>query len=145
MPSRCTNDNNVSTRCYGNRENSNLVRYSPKKLHVHLFTSKLCQEEASESAMKLNDITVATSSEVTIGEPQLPRQRRRSARYDTESSPQVHSTVKAHYPAIYYEACDLLSGELERRLPRTNALWRVLRSMWLARLGICNSVVYATP
>ena len=29
--------------------------------------------------------------------------------------------------------------------PCTNALWRVLRSMWLARLGVVgNSVVFAT-
>ena len=61
------------------------------------------------------DKTVATSKELNIGEPDLPRQRRRPARYYSESFLHVHCSVKAHYHAIYYEACDLLSGELERR------------------------------
>ena len=30
----------------------------------------------------------------------------------------MHSTVKAYYRSLYYEACDLLSIELERRFEK---------------------------
>ena len=36
-------------------------------------------------------------------------------RHDTGSKPHHFSSVKEYYRKIYYEACDLLSGELQHR------------------------------
>lgn len=57
-----------------------------------------------------------------IGEPRLPRQRKRPARYEDGSLPHIHSSVQDHYRSVYYEALDLLSGELERRFENQHVL-----------------------
>lgn len=59
--------------------------------------------------------SVKTAKELNIGEPKLQRQRRRPQRYEDGSSPHSHSSVEDYYRSIYYEACDLLSGELQNR------------------------------
>lgn len=59
--------------------------------------------------------SVKIAKDLKIGEPVLQRQRRRPQRYEDGSLPHSHPTIEDHYRSIYYEACDLLSGELERR------------------------------
>ena len=59
--------------------------------------------------------TVKLSDELNIGAPELPSQRRRTARYESGSSAHVYMTAKSYFRHLYYEACDLLTGELERR------------------------------
>ena len=59
--------------------------------------------------------SICVAKKLDIGEPMLQRQRRRPPRYEDGSTPHVHSSVEDYYRSIYYEACDLLLGELERR------------------------------
>ena len=55
------------------------------------------------------------AEEKGIEQPWLPRNRRRPQRHDTGSEPHHFSSVKEYYRKMYYEACDLLSGELQHR------------------------------
>ena len=55
------------------------------------------------------------AEEKGIEQPLLPRNRRRPQRHDTGSEPHHFSSVKEYYQKMYYEACDLLSGELQHR------------------------------
>ena len=59
--------------------------------------------------------TTELADKYTIGEPVLPRYRRRPARYDSGSEPHQYPTPKAYYRHLYYEACDLISNELTDR------------------------------
>ena len=56
--------------------------------------------------------TTELADKYTIGEPVLPRYRRRPARHDSGSEPHQYPTPKADYRHLYYEACDLISNEL---------------------------------
>lgn len=47
--------------------------------------------------------------------PVLPRKRRMPQRYSSGSEPFDPSCAKQHYRKIYFEACDLLLGELQNR------------------------------
>ena len=68
------------------------------------------EEEFSQFYQK----NVSIAKKLDIGEPMLQRQRRRPPRYEDGCSPH-NSSVQDYYHSIYYEACDLLLGELERR------------------------------
>lgn len=57
----------------------------------------------------------ATVSAANISGPELPRCRCRPSRIDDGSMPHQYPNPKAFYRHIYYEACDLLSSELEHR------------------------------
>lgn len=60
------------------------------------------------------DTTVKTAENHCIGQPELPRYRPRPARFDKGSVPHEFPDAQAYYHHTYFEACDLLSGELER-------------------------------
>ncbi len=47
--------------------------------------------------------------------PVLLRRRRRPQRYNDGAEPHIFSSVKDHYRQLYFEACDLLYGELTSR------------------------------
>ena len=61
------------------------------------------------------DATVRLAEQHCIGKPELPRNRRRPARYQEGSESHQFPTTRDYYRHIYFEACDLLSGELESR------------------------------
>ena len=58
---------------------------------------------------------VTAAAEFKICGPELPRCRRRPSRMDDGSMPHQYPNPKAFYRRIYFEACDLLSSELEHR------------------------------
>ncbi|KAI8511315.1 zinc finger, MYM-type [Branchiostoma belcheri] len=59
--------------------------------------------------------TVNVARELDIGQPTLPRHRRQPKRLDDGSNPYRHNAPKDLYRQIYFEACDLLIGELTER------------------------------
>ena len=61
------------------------------------------------------DATIRIAEQHCIGKPELPRNRRRPARYQEGSESHQFPTARDYYRHIYFEACDLLSGELESR------------------------------
>ena len=70
---------------------------------------------SEEKFDKFFAVTVKVANQHAIGQPELPRYRCRPSRLEDGSKPQRYSTAKAYYRHIYYEACDLLIGELEKR------------------------------
>ena len=70
---------------------------------------------SEEKFDKFFAVTVEVANQHAIGQPELPRYRCRPSRLEDGSKPQRYSTAKAYYRHIYYEACDLLIGELEKR------------------------------
>ena len=61
------------------------------------------------------DATIQLAEQHGIDKPELPRNRRRPARYQEGSESYQFSTARDYYRHIYFEACDLLSGELDSR------------------------------
>ncbi|XP_078613923.1 zinc finger MYM-type protein 1-like [Branchiostoma floridae x Branchiostoma japonicum] len=59
--------------------------------------------------------TVETARGLNIGEPALPRYRRQPRRLDEGSDPHRHATPKDFYRQVFFQACDLLIGELSQR------------------------------
>ena len=51
----------------------------------------------------------------TRSEIEQPRHRKCPRKYDAGAEPHVFSDVKDYFKKLYYEACDLLSSELEGR------------------------------
>ena len=50
-----------------------------------------------------------------IGKPELPQYRRRPSKLDDGAPPHQFPSAKAYFCHIYFEACELVSTELERR------------------------------
>ena len=68
-----------------------------------------------------DDVTkLATNLE--IGQPQLPRQRRPPKRTDSGSSPHQFSSPKEYYCRLYFESCDLMVQELQDRFDQQEIL-----------------------
>ena len=61
------------------------------------------------------DATVQIAEQHTIGQPELPRYRRRPSRFEDGVGPHEYPSARAYYRHTYFEACDLLSAELEDR------------------------------
>ena len=61
-----------------------------------------------ESAMK-------DAEKHAIGKPELPRYRHRPSKLDDGAPPHQFPSAKAYFCHIYFEACELISTELERR------------------------------
>ncbi len=70
---------------------------------------------SDESFNGFYDKTVTIAQEHSIGQPELPRYRRRPARYEDGSDPHVFSSAKTYFRQMYFEACYLLHGELDER------------------------------
>ena len=58
------------------------------------------------------DLTVTTAQKHNIGQLELPRYKRHPPRFDNGSDPHVFMSAKGYFHPIYFEACDLLCGEL---------------------------------
>ncbi len=54
--------------------------------------------------------------------PIFPRKRRRPQRYSSGSEPHTPSCPKLHYRKMYFEACDVLLGELQNRFESKTTL-----------------------
>ena len=63
----------------------------------------------------LYDVTVQIAEQHAIGKPELPRYRRRPSRFEDGVGPHEYPSARAYYRHIYFEACDLLSAELNDR------------------------------
>ena len=61
------------------------------------------------------DRTVTKAQEHDIGQPELPRYRRCPPRLENGSDPHVFPSAKSYFRQMYFEACDLIYGELEER------------------------------
>ncbi|XP_035690920.1 zinc finger MYM-type protein 1-like [Branchiostoma floridae] len=59
--------------------------------------------------------TVEKARELNIDEPVLPRYRRQPRRLDDGSDPHRHACPKDFHRLVYFQACDLLIGELTER------------------------------
>ena len=59
--------------------------------------------------------TVELAEGHSIGQPQLPRNCRQPRRLDDGSQDHHHNTARDLYRQVYFEACDLLIGELTDR------------------------------
>ncbi|CAH1254781.1 ZMYM1 [Branchiostoma lanceolatum] len=70
------------------------------------------KEEAFDSFYML---TEQAARELNIGEPTLPRYRRQPRRLDDGSEPHRPAGPKEFYRQVYFQACDLLTGELMER------------------------------
>ncbi|XP_066265791.1 zinc finger MYM-type protein 1-like [Branchiostoma lanceolatum] len=70
------------------------------------------KEEAFDSFYML---TEQAARELNIGEPTLPRYRRQPRRLDDGSEPHRPAGPKEFYRQVYFQACDLLTGELTER------------------------------
>ena len=70
---------------------------------------------SDETFDKFYEKLVSTARKHSIGEPELPRQRRRPVHYENSSNTHVFTTPVSYYRKIFFEACDLLHGELEQR------------------------------
>ncbi|CAH1240946.1 Hypp6235 [Branchiostoma lanceolatum] len=70
------------------------------------------KEEAFDSFYML---TETAARELNIGEPTLPRYRRQPRRLDDGSEPHRPDGPKDFYRQVYFQACDLLTGELTER------------------------------
>jgi len=85
---------------------------------------------------------------VKIWSPIVPRHRRASRRVDSGSTPHQFSAPKDYFRSLYYQVCDLLLGELEKRFEQSRVIpsvlaprkvinccqWRVLRGAPLVHL-----------
>ena len=72
------------------------------------------------------DRVVEEANHLKIGEPKLPRYRRAPARLDDGSQPHTYRTPKDYFRRQYFEACDLLIGELEDRFEQKGLMEHVL-------------------
>lgn len=116
------------------------VSFALQKKNVSIQDA-LCAVDAAKAYFKrirseqefnrFYDATVKIAENHCIGKPELPRYRQRPARFDEGSSPHEFPDERAYYRHTYFEACDLLSGELERRfsdqhIPSVLAIERTL-------------------
>ena len=73
---------------------------------------------SEEEFDRLYDVTVHIAEQHAIGKPELPRYRRRPSRFEDGVGPHEYTSARAYYRHIYFEACDLLSAELNDRFER---------------------------
>ena len=92
----------------------------------------LCYEKAVENAKKLH-----------IDEPRLPRHRKQPKCYDQGSSPHVFTTPKEYFRQQYFEACDLMLGELDERFDQPSL--SLVVAMENTLLNAVNSLPYEEP
>ena len=90
-------------------------------------TLKSLQNDASFDGEKLN----RKVSELGVSEPQLPRQKRRPARYDNGlSRGEFHDNPKSFYKQIYFEAFDLIISCITDRFSQPGyAIYKSLESL----------------
>ena len=70
---------------------------------------------SEEEFSRFYEATVKIAEQNTIGQPELPRYRRRPSRFEDGAGPHQYASVKVYYRHLYFEACDLLTTELVDR------------------------------
>lgn len=106
------------------------------KLGHHLFsvaeeTSSILQTKDISFQEAISAVNVASvfyqhqrneevmqAQEFHIGQPQLPRYRKRPTRFDSVTLPHQFSNSKDLFRSVYFEACDLLIKDLKNALIR---------------------------
>ena len=68
------------------------------------------------------DATVKLAEQLSINQPVLPGQRRCPARFQEGASPHEYPSPRDFYRHMFFEACDLLSTELEDRFESQHIL-----------------------
>ena len=77
------------------------------------------------------------ATDLGINDPQLPRCRKRTRRYDDgHSEGDFHSTPKAYFRQSYYEAIDLVVGCIENRFDQPG--YRIYRTLESLLLKVCK-------
>ena len=61
------------------------------------------------------DASVKIAEQLSVGQPELPRYRRRPTQFEDGKAPHEHLSARDYYRHILFEACDLLIAELEDR------------------------------
>lgn len=84
------------------------------------------------------DRVVEEANHLKIGEPKLPRYRRAPARLDDGSQTHTYRTPKDYFRRQYFEACDLLIGELEDRFEQKGLTVHVLLESLLLKAANGN-------
>ena len=69
---------------------------------------------SEEEFVQFYEQTLTFAQDQGVEQSVLTRSKRQPQRYDSGDTPHRYSSVKEYYRQIYYEACDLLSGELQR-------------------------------
>ena len=72
------------------------------------------------------DCIVDEAMQLKIDEPKLPRYRKAPARLNDGSQPHCYSTPRGYFYRQYYEACDILIGELEDRFEQEELIKPVI-------------------
>ncbi len=82
---------------------------------VGVLKSFFQRQRNEEAYSALYDATEAIAADLEINPPELPRYRRQPRRLDDGSAPHRFTLPKEYFRQIYFEACDLLIGELDNR------------------------------
>jgi len=92
----------------------------------------LCYDKAVEKAKKLQ-----------IDEPRLPHYRKQPKQYDQGSSPHEFAAPKEYFQQQYFEACDLMLGELDDRFDQSSL--SLVVAMENILLNAANGLAYEEP
>lgn len=87
------------------------------------FYSRIRKEEEFDH---FYERVVKKAQSVKIESPIVPRYRRAPRRVDSGSAPHQFSTPKHYFRSLYYQVCDLLLGELEKRFEQSRVIPSVL-------------------
>ena len=91
----------------------------------------------TESKFDLFYDQVIKQSLTLIEQPKLPRYRKIPRRFDEGENPHRYVEPKARYRHIYYEALELVAGEVERRFDQPDL--RVIKDLEALLLSAANS------
>ena len=116
--------------CFGVQLGNLVLRHSDnlsKTIQKPTLTAGDCQSLASLSIKTMQKLRSDNSfdlfwtnvnsntDKLEIGQPELPRKRRRLTRFFGNAEPEFPTEVKSHYRQIYFEAFDTVIGCLEKR------------------------------
>ena len=89
---------------------------------VNLAKTLYKRQRTDEAFCRFYDQVLETAEKVEIAGPELPRYRRTPARLDDGSQPHRYATPKYYFRHQYFQACDLLTRELEDRFQQRDLL-----------------------
>ena len=89
---------------------------------VNLAKAFYKRQRTVEAFCRFYDQVLETAEMVEIAGPELPRYRRTPARLDDGSQPHRYATPKDYFRHQYFQACDLLTRELEDRFQQRDLL-----------------------
>jgi len=108
---------------------------------VNLAKSFYERQRNDQTFKRCYDKVVHKAKELQLGEPVLPRYRRAPRRLDQGSTPHRFATPMEYFRQQYYEACNLIIGELNDRFEQQNLLPPVL-ALETALLNAANDLNY---